>query len=89
MKDKGYGGAIIGDNGGPEGQLGPVFMSQEWKDNFAHAVREADRLGLENDRLYVNLSALHQQQGNGEAAVQAHGLRPRARIRSWAVVGSR
>lgn len=47
MKAKGYGGALIGDNGGPEGQVGPVFMSQEWKDNFAHAVKEADRLGLE------------------------------------------
>jgi len=47
MKAKGYGGALLGDNGGPEGQVGPVFMSQEWKDNFAHAVKEADRLGLE------------------------------------------
>ncbi len=27
---------------------GPVeFMTDEWKDNFAHAVREADRLGIE------------------------------------------
>ena len=47
MKAKGYGGALLGDNGGPEGQVGPVFMSDEWNDNFAHAVREADRLGLE------------------------------------------
>lgn len=47
MKAKGYGGALLGDNGGPEGQVGPVFMSEEWKANFAHAVREADRLGLE------------------------------------------
>jgi hypothetical protein len=47
MKAAGYGGALIGDNGGREGQLGPVFMSQEWQANFAHAVREADRLGLE------------------------------------------
>ncbi len=47
MKAKGYGGAIIGDNGGPEGQIGPVFMGSQWKDNFAHAVKEADRLGLE------------------------------------------
>jgi len=47
MKAKGYGGVLLGDNGGPEGQVGPVFMSQEWKENFAHAVKEADRLGLE------------------------------------------
>jgi hypothetical protein len=47
MKAKGYGGALLGDNGGPEGQVGPVFMSEEWKANFAHAVKEADRLGLE------------------------------------------
>ena len=46
-KAKGYGGALLGDNGGPEGQVGPVFMSEEWKANFAHAVKEADRLGLE------------------------------------------
>ncbi len=32
MKAKGYGGAIIGDNGGPEGQVGPVFMGRQWKD---------------------------------------------------------
>jgi len=47
MKAKGYGGALLGDNGGPEGQVGPVFMSDQWKANFAHAVKEADRLGLE------------------------------------------
>ena len=47
MKAKGYGGVLIGDNGGPEGQVGPVFMSDQWKANFAHAVKEADRLGLE------------------------------------------
>jgi len=47
MKAAGYGGALIGDNGGPEGQVGPVFMSEEWRANFAHAVKEADRLGLE------------------------------------------
>ncbi|MFV1964340.1 MAG: glycosyl hydrolase [Pirellulaceae bacterium] len=47
MKAKGYGGALLGDNGGPEGQVGPVFMSEEWKANFAHAVKEAARLGLE------------------------------------------
>jgi len=47
MKAKGYGGALIGDNGGPEDQVGPVFMSEEWKENFAHAVKEADRLELE------------------------------------------
>ncbi|MCP4454495.1 MAG: glycoside hydrolase family 2, partial [Planctomycetes bacterium] len=47
MKAAGYGGTLIGDNGGREGQVGPVFMSHEWKANFAHAVKEADRLGLE------------------------------------------
>jgi hypothetical protein len=47
MKAAGYGGTLIGDNGGREGQVGPVFMSAEWKASFAHAVKEADRLGLE------------------------------------------
>ena len=47
MKAKGYGGTLIGDNGGREGQVGPVFMSDAWKANFGHAVKEADRLGLE------------------------------------------
>jgi len=47
MKAMGYGGALIGDNGAPEEQVGPVFMSDDWKDNLAHAVRKADRLELE------------------------------------------
>jgi len=47
MKAKGFGGAIIADNGAPVGPVGPTFMSREWKELFAHAVKEADRLGIE------------------------------------------
>ena len=61
MRAKGYGGALLGDNWGPEGQVGPVFMSKEWKENFVHAVKEADRLGLE---LSFNIQSGWGDQGN-------------------------
>lgn len=54
MKSKGFGGAIIADNGAPFQLAGPVFMSLEWLELFAHAVREADRLGLE---LSINIQS--------------------------------
>jgi hypothetical protein len=47
MKTNGFGGAVITDNGAPFGPVGPTFMSREWKELFAHAVKEADRLGIE------------------------------------------
>ncbi len=47
MKTNGIGGAILCDNGTKSGPQGPVFMSDAWKDLFAHAIREADRVGLE------------------------------------------
>ena len=53
MKAKGFGGALLVDAGGAsqEGNLaildGPTFGSREWVDLFTHALREADRLGLE------------------------------------------
>jgi hypothetical protein len=46
MKANGIGGAILADNGA-SGPRGPVFMSDAWKELFAHTIREADRLGLE------------------------------------------
>ena len=54
MNAKGIGGALLFDAGGPAGPtpLGPQFMSDAWRDLFRHAVREADRLGVE---LSVNL----------------------------------
>jgi hypothetical protein len=47
MKTNGIAGAILIDNGGGYAPLGPTFMSGEWKALFAHAIKEADRLGIE------------------------------------------
>lgn len=53
MKDNGYGGAIIFDAGSSnykvakKTEAGPAFLSEEWLSLFAHAIKEADRLGLE------------------------------------------
>src|SRR5680860_261658 len=53
MKAKGYGGASIVDAGSSNYQVakktkaGPVFMSPEWMERYQHAVKEADRLGIE------------------------------------------
>ena len=53
MKAKGFGGAVIVDAGGAaqdgnqEVPHGPTFFSPEWRELYKHALREADRLGLE------------------------------------------
>jgi len=53
MKAKGFGGALIFDAGGAEAEgndgvpHGPTFFSSEWREIYKHALREADRLGLE------------------------------------------
>jgi hypothetical protein len=53
MKAKGFGGALICDadgssqDGNERAPHGPTFLSQEWRELFKHALREADRLGLE------------------------------------------
>ena len=47
MKTNGIAGAILIDNGGDYSPPGIVFMSDEWKKNFAHVIKEADRLGIE------------------------------------------
>jgi len=49
MKAKGYGGATIWSKSLPfdGGPAGPVYMSNEWMENFAHAVKEGDRIGME------------------------------------------
>jgi hypothetical protein len=53
MKAKGFAGAIIVDAGGAEQRgnrqvpAGPRFAGPEWRVLFRHALREADRLGLE------------------------------------------
>ncbi len=53
MKAKGYGGASLIDAGSSNYQValktaaGPVFMSPEWMELFKHAVKEADRIGIE------------------------------------------
>jgi hypothetical protein len=60
MKAKGYGGASIVDAGSSNYQVaaktpaGPVFMSPAWMELYKHAVREADRLGIE---LSVNVQS--------------------------------
>ncbi|HAK94571.1 MAG TPA: glycoside hydrolase [Planctomycetes bacterium] len=53
MKKMGWGGALICDAGGAEQDgndpvpHGPTFLSPEWMELYAHALREAHRLGLE------------------------------------------
>jgi hypothetical protein len=53
MKAKGFSGAMIFDAGGAEQRgnrqvpAGPMFTTPAWRELFIHAVREADRLGLE------------------------------------------
>ena len=53
MKAKGFGGALICDadgsaqRGNDRAPHGPTFLSPEWRALYRHALREADRLGLE------------------------------------------
>jgi len=47
MKANGIGGAILCDNGSNSTPSGPVFMSESWRDLFAHVIREGTRLGIE------------------------------------------
>ncbi|MEY3896320.1 MAG: hypothetical protein RLZZ214_1840 [Verrucomicrobiota bacterium] len=49
MKSVGMGGGLIFDGGGAAGPTptGPLFGSPAWRELFVHAVKEADRLGLE------------------------------------------
>ena len=60
MKDKGYGGASLVDAGSSNYQVaaktvaGPVFMSPAWMELYKHAVKEADRIGIE---LSVNVQS--------------------------------
>ena len=60
MKAKGYGGASLVDAGSSNYQValktaaGPVFMSPGWMELYKHAVKEADRIGIE---LSVNVQS--------------------------------
>ncbi len=60
MKAKGYGGASLVDAGSSNYQVarktpaGPVFMSPAWMELYKHAVKEADRVGIE---LSVNVQS--------------------------------
>src|SRR5207249_1434269 len=53
MKARGFGGALICDAGGAtqDGNApvphGPTFFTPQWRELYKHALREADRLGLE------------------------------------------
>ncbi len=49
MKAKGIRGALVFDAGGEAGPMpaGPKFMGKEWRELLKHAVKEADRLGIE------------------------------------------
>jgi len=53
MAAKGFGGALLFDAGGAQQDgnapvpHGPDFFSRQWRELFQHALREADRLGLE------------------------------------------
>ncbi len=60
MKSKGYGGASLVDAGSSNYQValktpaGPLFMSPAWMELYKHAVKEADRVGIE---LSVNVQS--------------------------------
>lgn len=60
MKANGYGGASLVDAGSSNYQVakktaaGPVFMSPAWMELYQHAVKEADRIGIE---LSVNVQS--------------------------------
>ncbi|WP_300602923.1 glycosyl hydrolase [Niabella sp.] len=60
MKKKGYGGASLVDAGSSsynearKTAAGPVFMSPQWMELYKHAVKEADRVGIE---LSVNIQS--------------------------------
>ncbi len=59
MKLNGYGGASIVDAGSNyvltnKSKAGPVFMSTAWMENYQHAVKEAQRIGIE---LSVNIQS--------------------------------
>lgn len=51
FKDKGMGGVMLVCSGNGYGVAemprGPVFLSAEWRELYKHALKEADRLGLE------------------------------------------
>jgi hypothetical protein len=53
MKAKGFGGALICDAGGADQDgndrvpHGPTFLTPAWRELYRHALREAERLGLE------------------------------------------
>lgn len=49
MKSVGMGGGLVFDGGGAAGAtpVGPMFGSPEWRELLIHAVKEAERLGLE------------------------------------------
>ncbi|MCX6926917.1 MAG: glycosyl hydrolase [Verrucomicrobia bacterium] len=49
FKAKGIGGVLLFNAGGAAGPMlsGPDFMSPQWRELLKHAVREADRIGLE------------------------------------------
>jgi len=49
FKAKGIGGVLLFNAGGAAGPMpsGPNFMSPQWRELVKHAVREADRVGLE------------------------------------------
>lgn len=48
MKRQGIGGALLFDagDGGPAVPEGPAFMSDQWRELFRHAVKEANRCGI-------------------------------------------
>jgi len=49
MKQQGIAGVLLFDagEGGTNAPKGPVFLSGPWRERYRHALREADRLGLE------------------------------------------
>ena len=58
MKKQGISGALLFDAGeaGPDAPRGPHFMSPEWRELYKHALREADRCGIDSHQTRKALS---------------------------------
>ena len=85
MAAKGIGGVLLFDAAGSPGQMphGPAFLSPAWRENFKHALREADRLGLE-----VSVNVCSGWDAGGPWITPAHGSKHFQQA-TWNVSGPR
>jgi len=82
---KGVGGVLLFDAAGSPGQMphGPAFMTPGWRENFRHALHEADRLGLE-----VSVNLCSGWDAGGPWVTPAHASR-HFQQSTWNVAGPR